>query len=207
MNLPCSIAVFHLKICQLLKPFRDTHYSLVSGGLLQSGVALKPLLPNDILLFLSQEKQRENCPKNPKPMLFGSWWFTSFLFPNCSLVVLLLHFAVVFESKWKHFFFPWSRSAAWSMGLCGSTSHSAHLSISLYKPVVVRPLICCNLPLQPWCQDRSYFRSHSRLSSIAKQNFKDTWKNRIKKNKIKRWQKRGVKDCSPICALLYCIWP
>lgn len=30
---------------------------------------------------------------------------------------------------------------------------------SASKPVVVRPLICSNLPLQPRCQDRSYFKS------------------------------------------------
>lgn len=30
---------------------------------------------------------------------------------------------------------------------------------SASKPVVVTPLICSNLPLQPRCQDRSYFKS------------------------------------------------
>lgn len=30
---------------------------------------------------------------------------------------------------------------------------------SASEPVVVKPLICSNLPLQPRCQDRSYFKS------------------------------------------------
>lgn len=96
----------------------------------------------------------------------------------------------------KAFFFPWSRSAAWRNGLCGTTSSqnwtecSAHLSISLSKPVVVRPLICCNLLPQPQCQDKSYFRIHSRLSSVASQNFKDTREDR----RSEKDRKRNVKN-------------
>lgn len=80
----------------------------------------------------------------------------------------------------KAFFFPWSRSAGGGMVFavaCCLRTGLSHLPISpspSSKPVVVRPLICCNLPLQSPCQDRSYFRSSSRLSSVAKQDFKDT---------------------------------
>lgn len=105
-------------------------------------------------------------------------------------------FACGVWKRMKAFFFPWSRSAAWRNGPCGTVACClrtglSHLPISpspSSKPVVVRPLICCNLPLQPLCQDRSYFRSSSRLSSGAKQDFKRTWGQNRKGNKqqIKR---------------------
>jgi len=57
--LPYSIALFYLKICQLLKHFSDTNYSKVSVGL----QPLKPLFPNEILLFINPAKQRRKKKK------------------------------------------------------------------------------------------------------------------------------------------------
>lgn len=172
-------------------------------------MALKPLFPNDILLFISQAKQREKKAKSPqksKTNVFGSQWFTSFPFPNCSLV-LLLHLSVAFEREWKHFSSP--EAGRWHGGMvfavaCRLRTGLSHLPISpspSSKPVVVRPLICCNLPLQPRCQDRSYFRSSSRLSSVAKQDFRDTKGEEMtgeakktadkKRLEIKWWEERG----------------
>lgn len=140
LSLPCSTALFYLKVCQLLKHFRDTNYSEVSGGLQQSGVALKPLFPNDILLFISQAKHgRKKSKQSPK-------------IPNRCFQVPAVHISAVSKLQFspaasflcgvrrrmKAFFFPCSRSAAWRNGLCGSmssqnwTEPSAHLSISLF---------------------------------------------------------------------------
>lgn len=48
------------------------------------------------------------------------------------------------------------------VGCCSTSSQNPDRAIfpsASSQPVVVRPLICSNLPLQPQCQDRSYFRS------------------------------------------------
>lgn len=159
---------------------------------------------------------------------FRSQWFTSFPFPNCSLVPLL-HLSVVFEREWKHFYSPAAGRRRGGMVFAVTfrfRTGLSHLPISpspSSKPVVVRPLICCNLPLQPRCQDRSYFRSSSTVrfqqlwSRISKalRREKRTWEakkknmgrkeRRLEKDRKRngkkntRWQKREVRDCSPIC--------
>lgn len=129
--------------------------------------------PNDILLFISQEKQqgkKQNSPqaKESQTIPFGSHWLTSIPFPNCSLVPQL-HLPVAFEQKWKHFSSP--EAGRWYGGMvsvvaCSLRTGQRHLPIPpspSSKPVVVRPLIWWNLPLQPWCQDRNYFRHNRRL--------------------------------------------
>lgn len=165
-----------------------------------SRVALQPLFLNDILLFISQAKQRKLSQKS-KPHAFGSRWFTSFPLPNCSSVPLL-HLAVVFESKWKHFSSP--EADWWRGGKVFAVARPFRTGLSTLpisplpssKPVVVRPLICCNLPLQPRCQNRSYFRS--RVSSAAEQK-KDTQENKRWEKNV--WKKGGwVKKCmQPYC--------
>lgn len=62
------------------------------------------------------------------------------------------------------------------------------------KLVVVRPLICSNLPLQPRCRERSYFRSSTRVSSARSR--KPSTHNRTRKKK--RW----MEDCSPVHSLV-----
>ena len=144
---------------------------------------------------------------------------------------------VAFETEWKHFSFPGAGRRRGGMVFavaCRLRTGLSHLPISpspSSKPVVVRPLICCNLPLQSPCQDRSYFRSSSRLSSVAKQDFKDTKEEartgeaentrqekrldvkrregngqvarEVKKNR--RWQKSGARERSPVCLQPYCV--
>lgn len=125
------------------------------------------------------EGKKANSPqaKKSKTDAFRSQWFTSFPFPNCSLA-LLLHLSAAFEREWKHFSSPKAGQRRRGMVFavaCRLRTGLSHLPISpspSSAPVVVRPLICCNLPPQRRCQDRSYFRSSSRLSSVAKQDFK-----------------------------------
>ena len=112
-SLSFRIAAFLLKICQLLKHFRDTNYSWVSGGLQRSRVALQPLSPNDILLFISlgKKKQTVSEPKIPNrcfqvPMVH--------IFPSSQIAVL----SAAFEREWKHFSSPGAGRAGveeWSL--------------------------------------------------------------------------------------------
>lgn len=56
---------------------------------------------------------------------------------------------------------------------------------SASKPVVVKPLICSNLPLQPRCQDRSYFKNPNGVlsapaSAVDAQKRTETAKNDTK---------------------------
>lgn len=128
------------------------------------------------------EEKKQTVPK-PKIQNQCFWVPMVHIFPVSKLQFSpAASFVCGVWKRMKAFFFPWSRSAAWRNGLCGTVACRlrtglSHLPISpspSSKPVVVRPLICCNLPLQPQCQDRSYFRSSSRLSSVAKQDFKET---------------------------------
>lgn len=139
--------------------------------------------PQWYIVIYKPGKTERKLSQISKPHAFGSRWFTSFPLPNCSLVPLL-HLAVVFESKWKHFSSP--EADQWRGGKVFAVARPFRTGLSTlpisplpsFKPVVVRPLICCNLPLKPRCQNRSYFRSHGRVSSAAKQNLKDTQENK-----------------------------
>lgn len=103
---------------------------------------------------------------------------------------------MAFETEWKHFSFPGAGRRRGGMVFavaCRLRTGLSHLPISpspSSKPVVVRPLICCNLPLQSPCQDRSYFRSSSRLSSVAN-GISKTLKERRGQERQKTPDKRG----------------
>lgn len=171
-----SLAALHSPTVELVGLLRDTHYSAVSGGLHQSTVALKPLLPNDILLFISLAKHTEHrAKKNPKPMLCFS---------------LPLFFTAVFRSKWNRFSFSpragqsAERRNSFSFFFVAAwTEHFAHLSVS-----------------SPWLPDHSFaiicpFSCRAKTGAILVaavsfhqcriRNFMDQWEDMEKDRKIK----------------------
>lgn len=115
---------------------------------------------------------------------FRSRWFTSSSPSNCSLF-LLLRLAVVkaFSSARTEVGCGSMSSQNWDRAICPSASS---------KPVVVRPLICSNLPLMPRCRERSYFRSCNRVSSAQSR----------KPSTHKRTKEKGWRIVLPSAALL-----
>lgn len=144
------IPVFFLPPCTLQ----------LGQGRFRSGVALQPLFLNDRLLFINLEKGRECSPKNPKPMLSG---LDGSRLPLLQIAVYSLCFLWLWCQQMKAFPPAWSSSAAVARPL--TKLDRAICPSASSKPVVVRPLICSNLPLQPRCQDRSYFRSPNGILS------------------------------------------
>lgn len=72
-------AALHLNLMLCLFYAWPVHHSLpphpymlqLGQRRFRGGVALRPLLLNDRLLFISLEKERGRSPKNPKPLLWG----------------------------------------------------------------------------------------------------------------------------------------
>lgn len=135
-----SLAALHSSTSKLVGLLRDTHYSAVNGGLHQSTVALKPLLPNDILLFISLAKLTKHwAQKNPKPTLCFSLPIFSLRCFTANESVFLPPGAGQSAERRDSFFFFAAAAAR--------TEYFAHLSVSSlwlshHSFAVICPLGC-----------------------------------------------------------------
>lgn len=106
------------------------------------GVALQPLFLNDILLFISLEKERECSPRNPKPVLSGLDG------SHLSLLQIAVYSCCFVWLWWKHFPPLGRRSAVVACPLRTGTEPSAHLPpLSLWLSDHLFAVIC------PLCHD------------------------------------------------------